>query len=104
MATLNRFTAETIAEAIEKCIPKGLQYAIYKSGGGAHNPVLVRHLGELLPDAKVATSMKIGIQPDAKEAILFALLANEAVVGSPLNAGAKATKMPITMGKFSFPI
>jgi anhydro-N-acetylmuramic acid kinase len=103
MATLNRFTAETIAAAIEKCVPTGMQYAIYKSGGGAHNPILVRHLVELLPNASIATSMKIGLQPDAKEAILFALLANEAVAGSPLNAGIKATKMPITMGKFSFP-
>ena len=47
--------------------------------------------------------MKIGIQPDAKEAILFALLANECVAGTPLDAGRKATKMPITMGKISFP-
>jgi anhydro-N-acetylmuramic acid kinase len=44
----------------------------------------------------------IGINPDAKEAILFALLANEAVAGTPLFAGGHATKIPITMGKISF--
>ena len=103
MATLNRFTAETIAEGITKCIPGDTKYAVYKSGGGAHNTLIVKHLNALLPNAKVASSMKIGIQPDAKEAILFALLANEAVAGTPLFAGANATKMPITMGKISFP-
>jgi anhydro-N-acetylmuramic acid kinase len=45
----------------------------------------------------------IGINPDAKEAILFALLANEAVAGTPLFAGGHATKIPTTMGKISFP-
>ena len=103
LATLNRFTAETIADAINKCIPLGTQFAVYKSGGGAHNAVLVKHLVALLPNAKVASTMKIGIQPDAKEAILFALLANECVAGTPLNAGEKATKIPITMGKISLP-
>jgi anhydro-N-acetylmuramic acid kinase len=103
LATLNRFTAETIADAINKCIPPGTHFAVYKSGGGAHNAVLVKHLVALLPNAKVASTMKIGIQPDAKEAILFALLANECVAGTPLYAGEKATKVPITMGKISLP-
>ena len=103
IATLNRFTAETIAAGIQNCVGASTNYAVYKSGGGAHNAVLVKNLTELLPNAKIASSMKIGIQPDAKEAILFALLANECVAGTPLDAGRKATKMPITMGKISFP-
>jgi anhydro-N-acetylmuramic acid kinase len=103
LATLNRFTAETIADGINKCIPPGTQFAVYKSGGGAHNAVLVKHLVALLPNAKLASTMEIGIQPDAKEAILFALLANECVAGTPLYAGEKATKVPITMGKISLP-
>ena len=103
VATLNRFTAETIADGINKCIPSTTKFAVYKSGGGAHNAMLVKHLQALLPNATVASSMKIGIQPDAKEAILFALLANECVAGTPLYAGVNATKVPITMGKISFP-
>ena len=103
VATLNRFTAETIAAGITQCVNASTPFAIYKSGGGAHNTTLVNHLIQLLPNAQIATSTKIGIQPDAKEAILFALLANECVAGSPLYAGEKATKIPITMGKISFP-
>ena len=47
--------------------------------------------------------MEIGISPDAKEAILFALLGNEAVAGTALLAGGTATKVATTMGKISFP-
>ncbi len=109
MATLNRFTAETIAAAINEYIPSDINYTIYTSGGGMHNPLLIEHLRQLLTNVKkesnvkIESSMSIGIQPDAKEAILFAVLANEAVAGTPLFAGGNATKIPITMGKFSFP-
>lgn len=103
MATLNRFSAETIADCIQSSIPAGAKFNMYSSGGGMHNPVLMKHLTSLLPDATMYSSDIIGINPDAKEAILFALLANEAVAGTPLFAGGHATKIPITMGKISFP-
>ena len=104
MATLNRFSAETIADCIQSSIPAGTKFNMYSSGGGMHNPVLMGHLTSLLPNATLYSSDVIGINPDAKEAILFALLANEAVAGTPLFAGGHATKIPITMGKISFPI
>jgi anhydro-N-acetylmuramic acid kinase len=103
MATLNRFSAETIADCIQSSIPAGTKFNMYSSGGGMHNPVLMGHLTNLLPNATLYSSDMIGINPDAKEAILFALLANEAVAGTPLFAGGHATKIPITMGKISFP-
>jgi anhydro-N-acetylmuramic acid kinase len=103
MATLNRFSAETIADCIQSSIPAGVKFNMYSSGGGMHNPVLMSHLTSLLPNATLYSSDVLGINPDAKEAILFALLANEAVAGTPLFAGGHATKIPITMGKVSFP-
>jgi anhydro-N-acetylmuramic acid kinase len=103
MATLNRFSAETIADCIQSSIPAGSKFNMYSSGGGMHNPVLMDHLTNLLPDATLYSSDVIGINPDAKEAILFALLANEAVAGTPLFAGGHATKISTTMGKISFP-
>lgn len=104
MATLNRFSAETIADCIQSSIPAETKFNMYSSGGGMHNPVLMGHLTSLLPNATLYSSDILGINPDAKEAILFALLANEAVAGTPLFAGGHATKMPITMGKISFPL
>lgn len=103
MATLNRFSAETIADCIHSSLTPGSTFNMYSSGGGMHNPVLMGHLKSLLPNAILYSSDVLGINPDAKEAILFALLANEAVAGTPLFAGGHATKIPITMGKFSFP-
>jgi anhydro-N-acetylmuramic acid kinase len=104
MATLNRFSAETIADCINSSIPAGTTFKMYSSGGGMHNPILMGHLKSLLPNATLYSSEVLGINPDAKEAILFALLANEAVAGTPLFAGGQATKIPITMGKISFPL
>jgi anhydro-N-acetylmuramic acid kinase len=103
MATLNRFTADTIAKAIQNNLPSNISFKIYVSGGGMHNPLLMEHLNSLLPNVSIASSIEIGIHPDAKEAILFALLANEAVAGSALLAGGHSTKVPTTMGKISFP-
>jgi anhydro-N-acetylmuramic acid kinase len=103
MATLNRFSAETIADCINSSLTAGTTFSMYSSGGGMHNPVMMGHLQSLLPNATLYSSDVLGINPDAKEAILFALLANEAVSGTPLFAGGHATKIPITMGKFCFP-
>jgi len=103
LATLNVFTATTIVDAIYTLIPQNENFTLYASGGGIHNTLLMGHLQKLMPEIKIASSEKIGIYPDAKEAILFAVLANEALAGSPMMAGNNATKMPVTMGKISFP-
>lgn len=103
LATLNMFTAQTVSEAINKVIGDQLIYTMYVSGGGMHNRLLMEHLQQLLPSITIKSSMEIGILPDAKEAILFALLGNEAVAGTPLLAGGNATKVATTMGKISFP-
>lgn len=103
MATLNKFTATSITHAINAYLPANATYALYTSGGGMHNLELVQHLRSRLPNATIQSSELIGLQPDAKEAILFALLANETVAGKPMLAGGNATKIPLTMGKISLP-
>ena len=107
VATLNLFTAETIAEAIMQVIGNlqdvSSMNVLYISGGGMHNPILLAHLSNLLAGIKVLSLDELGFNPDAKEAILFALLANEAVAGEAMQIGGNATKKPITMGKISFP-
>lgn len=103
LATLNLFTAQTISEAILKVTSKNESYTLYVSGGGMHNSLLMEHLIQLLPHITIKSSQEIGILPDAKEAILFALLANESVAGTSLLAGNDATQVATTMGKISFP-
>ncbi|HEY1193378.1 anhydro-N-acetylmuramic acid kinase [Flavobacterium sp.] len=105
LATLTRFSAETIAEAIQFTIQNSQykieDFKIYLSGGGANNPLLVQWLKELLP-CPFFKSNDLGINSDAKEAILFAVLANETVAGGDFKFN--SVKIPsVTMGKISFP-
>ena len=103
MASLNKFTADTIAEAVKKVVGEK-KYKLYVSGGGIHNPVLIRHLEETLPGATFLSVTEKGIPPDAKEAVLFALLANECVAGDPGSFNVEGANLPaVSMGKISFP-
>ena len=106
LATLTRFSAETIAAAIHTAIKKSVNtvenFTIYMSGGGAHNPLLVEWLKELLPCSFLTTNT-LGISGDAKEAILFAILANETVSGGKSDFGIRKGIPSVSMGKISFP-
>ena len=104
MATLSRLSADTISDAIKRCTGKNKKYLIYVSGGGMHNPLLMENIKEQLPGLKFYTTGELGINPDAKEATLFALLANECISGEKISVGKGRNKIPaITMGKISFP-
>lgn len=102
IATLTRFSAETIASAI-KLATNNKPQKIFLSGGGAHNPLMARWISELLPNCTFSTTSDLGINGDAKEAVLFAVLANEALAGGSTTFGNR-TKVPsVSMGKVSFP-
>ncbi len=103
VATLARFSAETIAEAIQKMTVKKRRFEVYLSGGGAHNPLLVKWIQEILNIERMRLSDELGIHGDAKEAMLFVILANETIVGGAIHFGSR-TKIPsVSMGKISFP-
>ncbi|MFB3388725.1 anhydro-N-acetylmuramic acid kinase [Flavobacterium sp. LAR06] len=106
LATLTRLSAETIAEAILFVVKNTgtpiEDFTVYMSGGGASNPLLVKGLKELL-SCPFQKSDDLGISGDAKEAVLFAVLANETVAGGDYNFGTKKGIPSVTMGKISFP-
>lgn len=102
LATLCRFTAETISEAILSFTKPNKNYVIYGSGGGVHNPLVMQFLAELLPDFPLKTTDDLGISGDAKEAVLFATLANEALAGGNTDFGKRKGVPSISMGKVSF--
>jgi len=103
VATLTRFTAETIAEAIQEYVPDWQNCVIYLSGGGVHNLTLERHLHELLP-CTFNEMRTLGYPPYAKEAILFALLAHQTLTGSVLTLGDNESQIPaVSLGKISLP-
>lgn len=104
MATLNRFSAVTISEAVERSLNRSEAYTVYTSGGGMHNPLLMEHIRELLPGYQFHTTDILQVNPDAKEALLFAVLANECVAGDASAIGNGSCDIPsVTMGKISFP-
>ncbi|QHT71077.1 anhydro-N-acetylmuramic acid kinase [Rhodocytophaga rosea] len=102
IATLTRFTAESIADAILRCFSI-ITPVIYASGGGMHNPVIMRMLRILLPGYIFKDTSALQIAPDAKEAVLFAILANESIAGESLQNQSKSPGIPgVYMGKVSF--
>jgi anhydro-N-acetylmuramic acid kinase len=104
MATLNAFSAQTIAEAIIKTMPQNSSFHLYASGGGMHNPLLMEQIKQLLPNVPIHLTSELGINPDAKEAVLFAILANECIAGGNVQFSQELKGIPsVTMGKISFP-
>ncbi|MFI0490486.1 anhydro-N-acetylmuramic acid kinase [Flavobacterium sp.] len=106
LATLTRLSAETIAEAIIYAVNNTKydigNFTVYLSGGGMHNPLLIGWLKELLV-WNFSTTDAIGISGDAKEAVLFAVLANETVAGGKTNFGSRQGIPSVSLGKISFP-
>ncbi len=106
LATLTRFSAETIADAIKFIVEKSDQniesFHVYMSGGGMHNPLLVAFLRELLP-CKFLKTDDLGIDGNAKEAVLFAILANETIAGGKSDFGTRKGIPSVSLGKISFP-
>lgn len=104
MATLNIFSATAIVNGIKK-VNQGLDnIAIYVSGGGLHNPLLMENIKNQLPTVKITSIADIDMNPDAKEACLFALLANETIAGDPQHVNNIKDSPPVCMGKISLPL
>ena len=103
MATLNKFSADMIVDAINACVKNRSGTKILVSGGGMHNSLLMQHLEEQLSNCSFHTTEELGINPDAKEAVLFAILANECVCGDPSLLGQVEGIPAVSMGKISFP-
>ncbi|MFM1775997.1 MAG: hypothetical protein RJA53_1607 [Bacteroidota bacterium] len=94
VASLSYITARVIADGIHKVVGDTTKNIVmYASGGGIHNAYIMQQLQNLCPNASFKNLETLGVHPDAKEAVLFAVLANEALAGSPA----------LSMGKISFP-
>ena len=92
LATLVELTAASIAAAVQP-LAGATPAHLFLSGGGSHNAALLVALQRHLPQAYFAKTEVLGIPADAKEAILFAVLANETVAGQPA----------ISLGKICLP-
>ena len=98
IATATELTARSVASAISSYAATTRE--VIASGGGVHNRWLMRRLRHLLPMHEVVTSAGHGIDPDAKEAIAFAVLAHEFISGRPGNLpSATGARQPALLGR-----
>lgn len=82
-AALSSFSAITISRAIEKEAPKCNR--VIACGGGVHNLDLMQRLQLELGDTPLEISSAYGIDPDHMEAVAFAWLARQTMLGLPGN-------------------
>ena len=102
IATATEFTSRTIFDYYRRfLLPYYSCDEIVVSGGGVHNLTLMQRLKMLFNPIPIRVIDGYGIPSDAKEAIAFAVLANEAVYGNrgnlPQSTGASQSKV---LGKF----
>ena len=108
VATLSMFTAASIAQAHRAFLPRPADEVIV-SGGGAHNPTLMRFLAQALANCgpngqpvQVLISDELGMPAQAKEAVAFAVLAYETWHGRPGNLpAATGAQHPVVLGSIT---
>lgn len=91
--TLTELVVQTVARDVRAA---GVDHLVV-SGGGCHNPLVMEGLRAALPQTTVALSGSLGASPDAKEAILFALIGWCTMHGiaavNPAGTGATAARI-----------
>ncbi len=98
MATFSAITVESIVSSI-KALDLDDRTTIYVCGGGASNAHLMEILRER-SDYPVKTTGELGVDPDFRETLLFAILANEWLAGTGFP---RRNKSGIRLGKLSLP-
>jgi len=84
VATLVAFTAEAVGHACREHLgASGKVGRILVCGGGARNPAVLSALAAAVPGAAVETTQACGVPPEAVEAMAFALMGRQALLGLP---------------------
>jgi anhydro-N-acetylmuramic acid kinase len=102
ISTMTELTARSIVTAVERWVlPKGADEMVV-TGGGALNPVLMKRIGARLPIPVLGDADSLGVQPAAKEALAFAVLAWAYAIGVPANVPeATGSDGPRILGSFT---
>jgi len=100
IATASRFTAESIAAACRRFVmPHNVYEEAIVSGGGARNGFLMEQLRSAIPELSIKASDEYGLPVAAKEAVAFAVLAHETILGVPNNLpAATGASRPAVLG------
>ncbi len=89
IATATEFTALTIYDQFNRYLRKQLKNNVLDelivSGGGSKNKTMMRALQRYFSPTQIVTSDSLGVSSNAKEALCFAILANETISGKSSN-------------------
>ncbi len=101
ITTVTVFTAKSISDSYRKYIQPSYKLSeVVMSGGGVYNPILFQFLKEYLENINIRKVEEFGIPSDAKEALAFAILANETICGNPGNVpSATGARERVVLGK-----
>ncbi|MEM8488321.1 MAG: anhydro-N-acetylmuramic acid kinase [Bacteroidota bacterium] len=105
VATVAALTVETLAGAFENHVLSGGSVdRVIVSGGGVHNVCIMEGLQQKLAGIPVQPMQEVGLNPDAKEAVCFAVLAHETLNKVPSNVpSATGATRPVILGKVCLP-
>jgi len=101
IATATRWTALSVFDQYKRFIEKRMSAdEVLVSGGGAHNRSVMTGLQECFHPVPVKKIESIGFSSDAKEAVCFAVLANETICEHPSNVPrVTGASRPVILGK-----
>ncbi|MGE5576466.1 MAG: anhydro-N-acetylmuramic acid kinase [Syntrophothermus sp.] len=101
VATVTAFTVESIVAHYQKHVFGHYpDVEVVVGGGGSYNQTLMGMLRRRLAPVKVRIHEDFGLSSDAKEAVAFAILANETLHGLPNNVPAvTGARRAVVMGK-----
>jgi len=104
VCTATELTARTVAAAVLQSANSCIQLdQLVVSGGGVHNKHLMQRLKELLPHVALVPINELGVHSDAKEALGFAILANETFeLGTGNLPSVTGARHPVILGKVSY--
>ena len=102
---MTAFSAAAIAGGLRRFVlPEVAVAGMWVAGGGLRNPELMRRLRRALPGLPIASTAALGVAPEAREAIAFAVLAAQTAARLPGNlTGATGASRPVVLGKLVWP-
>jgi len=99
LATAVELVAETVSRAVA-ALPEAPR-VLWVAGGGVHNPALMGALARRV-GCELRSAAEAGVDPDAREALVFAVLAGRCVLGEPVTRQAATGARPgRVLGKIS---
>ncbi len=83
MATAVQLTIVSVVDAMRRFLPDGAVDEVFVTGGGARNRAMTDGLAAMLGGVPLRLIDELGIPAEAKEAVDFAFLARETLLGRP---------------------